>query len=436
MRSRRQRSPKRSRMRASRAASGGGVVGRVEEALVALVALRTGRDGRALGGLRPLDAGRGGAAHHDPRDPEERRATHPAESNGKAVEGVRCPAYGDAQAGHAAAHVRLRGARGERGSDAQHDRAHDARQREGRRGHRRQRAAHVRPRRAARSTRAQLDLAWVSPIPFIALLRNESVVPLASPQRGGMHYHGAIVVAAELAHRRSLPALVGKRAAWVDRYSAAGFVVPRIELAKAGLDVKTAFASQHFYGSHAAVVQAVADGRADFGATYVRLAANDAVVGGPWLDDAELEKQAAHLRDVRRDPAGRHRRARGARRRRPRTRARGAARAHARRARPRSCSPRSSAPTRSSCRSPRATRRCARRPRPPCKRTCSTSRRSSSRRSSSTRSRSTRRSRSRRDVRDESGAQALARGVVAGKPTRQHRTDLEAVGEVKAKTTL
>ncbi len=143
---------------------------------------------------------------------------------------------------------------------------------------------------AQRVHKGELDLAWVSPIPFIALLRNESVVPLASPQRGGTHYHGAIVVGAGSAIGE-LSTLVGKRAAWVDRYSAAGFVVPRIELAKAGLDVKSAFASQRFYGSHAAVVQAVADSAADFGATFVRLAPNGAIVGGPWLDRPDLEQR-------------------------------------------------------------------------------------------------------------------------------------------------
>lgn len=138
--------------------------------------------------------------------------------------------------------------------------------------------------------KGEIDLAWVSPIPFMALLRSDSVAPLACPQRGGTHYHGAIVVAAG-AHVGALSLLVGKRAAWVDRYSAAGFVVPRIELAKAGLDVKTAFASQRFYGSHAAVVQAVADGAADFGATFVRLAPNGAVIGGPWLGKPDIERK-------------------------------------------------------------------------------------------------------------------------------------------------
>ena len=136
----------------------------------------------------------------------------------------------------------------------------------------------------------EIDLAWLSPIPFIALLRTGAIEPLASPQRGGTHYHGAIIVRAD-AEVGDLAMLAGKRAAWVDRYSAAGFVVPRIELAKAGLDVKKAFGSQEFLGSHAAVARAVAGGAADFGATFVRLAPNFAVVGGPWQDDPELERR-------------------------------------------------------------------------------------------------------------------------------------------------
>ncbi len=137
--------------------------------------------------------------------------------------------------------------------------------------------------------KGELDLAWVSPIPFIALLRNESVIPLASPQRGGMHYHGALVVSADTPIGE-LSALVGRRAAWVDRYSAAGFVVPRIELAKVGID-KTNLGPQKFYGSHSAAMHAVANGEADFGATFVRLAPNGAIVGGPWIGNPELERR-------------------------------------------------------------------------------------------------------------------------------------------------
>lgn len=136
--------------------------------------------------------------------------------------------------------------------------------------------------------KGKLDLAWVSPIPYIALVRNDSVVPLVSPFRGGVNYHGAIIVSAKT-NVGDLATLKGKTAAWVDRYSATGFVVPRIELAKAGLDVKNAFKSQRFYGSHEAVARAVSTGVADFGATFVRLAPNGAVIGGPWSGAPGLE---------------------------------------------------------------------------------------------------------------------------------------------------
>jgi len=137
--------------------------------------------------------------------------------------------------------------------------------------------------------KGKLDLAWVSPIPYIALVRSETVVPLVSPYRGGTNYHGAIITSAR-SNIDGLKGLAGKTAAWVDRYSATGFVVPRVELAKAGLDVKTAFKAQRFWGSHEAVARAVAGGAADFGATYVRLAPNHAVVGGPWSGVVGLEE--------------------------------------------------------------------------------------------------------------------------------------------------
>jgi phosphate/phosphite/phosphonate ABC transporter binding protein len=136
--------------------------------------------------------------------------------------------------------------------------------------------------------KGKLDLAWVSPIPYIALVRNDSVVPLVSPYRGGTNYHGAIIVSAS-SNLGGLASLQGKRAAWVDRYSAAGFVIPRLELVTAGLDVRTAFASQRFYGTHEAVARAVATGAADFGATFVRRAPSGAVVSGPWSAAPEIE---------------------------------------------------------------------------------------------------------------------------------------------------
>jgi phosphate/phosphite/phosphonate ABC transporter binding protein len=131
--------------------------------------------------------------------------------------------------------------------------------------------------------RHEIDVAWLPPIPFLALERRNEVAPLVSNHRdGSAPYHSVVIVnASSLAYT---PADVrGKRAAWVDPRSAAGYVVPRIELAADGVDV-SAFRAEKFFGSHEAVAQAVFDGRADFGATFAGLDASGAIVRGPWMD--------------------------------------------------------------------------------------------------------------------------------------------------------
>jgi phosphate/phosphite/phosphonate ABC transporter binding protein len=131
--------------------------------------------------------------------------------------------------------------------------------------------------------RKEVDVAWLPPIPYLALERREEVVALVSNHRDGRApYHSVLIVNA-----KSLlytPADVqGKRAAWVDPRSAAGYVLPRIELAEDGIDLRS-FQGEKFFGSHDAVAQAVIEGRADFGATYAGLDGKGAIVRGPWMD--------------------------------------------------------------------------------------------------------------------------------------------------------
>lgn len=57
--------------------------------------------------------------------------------------------------------------------------------------------------------------------------------------------------------------------AWVDTNSSAGYLVPRMRIAAAGLDPETLFARQSFLGSHERVACAGLDGDADAGATYL-----------------------------------------------------------------------------------------------------------------------------------------------------------------------
>ena len=122
------------------------------------------------------------------------------------------------------------------------------------------------------------QLAWLSPIPYIALSHAGRVAPLVYNERLKKHYCSAIIVPSD-SHVRRLADLKGARAAWVDRHSAAGYVVPRIQLAQAGVDPRTALSDQTFAGSHDAVAEMVASNQVDFGATFAHKGDKNEVIG-------------------------------------------------------------------------------------------------------------------------------------------------------------
>ena len=130
----------------------------------------------------------------------------------------------------------------------------------------------------------EADFAWLPPLAFVALERRNAVVPLVSAQRGGdTAFYSAIIVARD-SELQAPEDLAGARAAWVDRYSASGYVVPRAGLAAVGVDPRVAFAEQRFCHSHEGVVRAVVAGRADFGATYAGVDKLGEITRGPWMD--------------------------------------------------------------------------------------------------------------------------------------------------------
>ena len=132
--------------------------------------------------------------------------------------------------------------------------------------------------------RGDVDFAWLPPLTFVALERRNAVVPLVSAQRqGDTAFHSAIIVA-KTSDFHEPEDLAGARAAWVDRYSASGYVVPRVGLAAVGVDPRVAFAEERFWHSHEAVVRAVVAGRADFGATYAGVGPSAEITRGPWMD--------------------------------------------------------------------------------------------------------------------------------------------------------
>ncbi len=118
--------------------------------------------------------------------------------------------------------------------------------------------------------RGDLGAAWVPPMTAIELEDKQQATILALPVRRGLvSYHAAIIARpSKDAGARALAALKGKRAAWVDRESAAGFIVPRMHFIANGLDPSGFFAHESFLHSHEAVIDAVLGGQADVGATF------------------------------------------------------------------------------------------------------------------------------------------------------------------------
>ena len=135
-------------------------------------------------------------------------------------------------------------------------------------------AAHARAKRHARSERdvgALEDLQATRALLAAQAAHDGRAVPLALPVRNGVSSYSTALFVAERSKLRRAEDLAGVRAAWVDRQSVSGYLLARAALRARGIDLERAFAVNRFVGSHDAVVQAVLDGSADVGATFVYL---------------------------------------------------------------------------------------------------------------------------------------------------------------------
>lgn len=132
-----------------------------------------------------------------------------------------------------------------------------------------------------------LHVAWLPPIVYVRLEHDGVAAPLVMNRRrrtGAAGYQSVLVVpiASEI---ESLDDLYGRSVAWVDPLSASGYVLPRIQLAAHGIDPRTFFGEERFYGSHQAVVRALVDGSADVAATFAGLDDLGSVSRGGWTNE-------------------------------------------------------------------------------------------------------------------------------------------------------
>lgn len=112
----------------------------------------------------------------------------------------------------------------------------------------------------------KLDAAWAPPFVCARLEAMGTRVAARGVRRGSAVYRGALVC--RDARPLSMERLEGARAAWVDRDSVSGYLLPLALLRTRGMDPNKVFFSQEFFGSFRAAVEAVLAEKADVASVY------------------------------------------------------------------------------------------------------------------------------------------------------------------------
>ena len=149
---------------------------------------------------------------------------------------------------------------------------------------------------AERVSRGDVGVAWLPPATFVRASAGDAIERVFSSERAfGARYQAALFVRAD-GPILDVEGLAGRRVAWVDRDSCAGYLFPKLELIERGRPPDALFSRQHFADSHMRVVRAVRDGEVDAGATFVQLRAVDVRASRPpSLDQAAQDDLAQSL---------------------------------------------------------------------------------------------------------------------------------------------
>lgn len=119
----------------------------------------------------------------------------------------------------------------------------------------------------------RVDLAWAPPI-VCAAVRRSSLAVLKAVRGGRSAYRSALIV--RRGEGEVLDDLRGARAAWVDRLSTAGYLLPMSHLRASGYEPDDMLGEQFFVGSYGRALRGVLDREADVAAIYVHNATHEA----------------------------------------------------------------------------------------------------------------------------------------------------------------
>ncbi|HUS27243.1 MAG TPA: PhnD/SsuA/transferrin family substrate-binding protein [Kofleriaceae bacterium] len=137
---------------------------------------------------------------------------------------------------------------------------------------------------AAELEKGRVDYAWMSPTLMLLTAEHIQLRPLLSAVRNGSTEYCSALFVDDAMPIDEIDDLHNSTVAWVDSTSASGYLFPRLMLAAQGKDPAHLFRKELFLRSHAEVVRAVLDGKADVGATYAqRPVEGEPVTRAGWL---------------------------------------------------------------------------------------------------------------------------------------------------------
>lgn len=126
-----------------------------------------------------------------------------------------------------------------------------------------------------------VDAAWLPPVTFLRAQALDAIEPVFSLRRAGAGRYSAAIVCAEDASYETIDDLAGARAAWVDPWSAAGYLMPRKLLREVGVHPDRDL-WQRMFGSYTNVLEAIALDRADVGGVFCSVDAFKTVIRAGW----------------------------------------------------------------------------------------------------------------------------------------------------------
>lgn len=136
----------------------------------------------------------------------------------------------------------------------------------------------------------KIDAAWAPPFVCARIEAMGVRVLVRGVRNGASTYRAALVARADA--KVTLDTLAGTRAAWSDRDSVGGYLLPMAFLREKGLDPAKTFHHQDFVGNYRKALEAVLDGKADVTSVFAP-SARSAAADTTGLGELWPEQQGA-----------------------------------------------------------------------------------------------------------------------------------------------